>query len=326
MIRSLLALVCVVHDDADVLADTLASARAHVDQWMIVDRARDPEIARIAKEVMGDLPGAVVRDPEEPPLDPLVGHAAYVVTLEPDEALVGGEALRAALVGERGRNREFRFQYRVRVEGTIDVREARVFRMGSLRVGEWLARERDLRHVVELDGAFSIAHARGPVGAARAHKRRKRDLMLLEAWVRSHPDDGEALARLGATYEELGFYDLATAAFERRARLGSGSDRFEARLHQARIAIAADERWADCLDQLLVAHEEDPTQPAPLLLAARHYDREASPARALLFARHALALHRRADDRLTREEASELEAIVARSERAMGCDTNSSLS
>jgi predicted GH43/DUF377 family glycosyl hydrolase len=118
-----------------------------------------------------------------------------------------------------------------------------------------------------------------------------RDIKLLEADVRQHPNNARSWYYLGQSYREAGHLRPARIAYNERIRLGGWDEEvFHAELSLARCSrdMGADETFEDTTSKFVrhavAAYQMRPTRAEPLYDLARHYRDQGANTAALLFA------------------------------------------
>jgi glycosyltransferase involved in cell wall biosynthesis len=297
--KDLLTLTMIVKDEAATLARTLASAKPHVDRWVILDTgSTDGTQDHIRKELEG-VPGELHEEPfvdfstsRNRALDLAGESTEFVMWLDADDEIVNGRALTSFLERERAQRGPDREAYYVRVEMGIRFDSPRVARARAgwrFRgvVHEILTREGRQPPSRRVPDAW-IRHAPGEASAERSKKRWERDAKLLEAAAASDPTDTRTAFYLALTYQWLGRFDEAEAAFLRRIAMGGWHEEvFESKLALARIATGRGRAWPEIMERYLDAHASAPHRAEPLYAIALHYDGEAQHALTFLFARRA---------------------------------------
>lgn len=338
MSSPLLGLAMIVRDDADVLEATLERLTPFIDCWWILDLGSTDGTQELIGRRLRGLPGTVeqtgstsVGTSQEPAAGkdrtderPAVGQAepAFVIYVDPDELLRGGEDLRTFLELERDPNNH-RVAYELGVEGLVSVDSVRVVRtpVGGMReVASMVAARRALPPADGRIPGAGLVCGKANGNEERARRRLKRDLALLEAAVSRRPHDARAMLALGITQYRMGFFPQAVATLEKRVRMdGPPLEVFEARLLCAQAGHAAHEDWPHVLEQYLRAYASAPERPEPFYHIAMHYASE--PPICFLFARRAQEL---ADKKLPALQSSspidtaKLESLVALCGRLLG--------
>jgi glycosyltransferase involved in cell wall biosynthesis len=227
--RPLLMLTMIVKDEAATLAGTLRSVRPHIDGWCIVDTgSTDGSQALILRE-LSDVPGKPVEAPfvdfsttRNFGLSRCDAGADFILWLDADDVLTGGEALRAYLAEARGKPASCH-DVQVEMSGTV-FDSARVLRPESLfrfaaSVHEVLVHPQGELPAPRIPGV-KIHHHLPPASEAHSRQRWDRDLALLRAELASTPNKTRAAFYLGMTLRWLGRHADAMAALRTRVALG----------------------------------------------------------------------------------------------------------
>lgn len=289
MSSPLLGLAMIVRDDADVVEAAFERVLPFIDCWWILDLGSTDGTQELLLRRLRGLPGTLEQTGATSPNAAL--EPAFVLYLDSDELLRGGEDLRTFLELERDPNNH-RVAYELGVEGVVSVDSVRVIRtpVGGMR--EVVATVSARRALPPPDGrvpGVSLVCGNAPGSAERARRRLKRDLALLEAAVSRRPHDTRAVLALGVAQYRMGFFQQAMATLEKRVRMdGPPLEVFEARLLCAQAAHAAHEDWPHVLEQYLRAYASAPERPEPFYQIAMHYASE--PPICFLFARRAQEL------------------------------------
>lgn len=135
MSRPLLALVMMVKDEAKNIRGVLEAAKPFIDRWAILDTGSTDGTQGIVREVLGDLPGALVEDSFTGYADTrnrvlaLDEEALFSLMLSGDEYLRHGDKLREYLETHRDTDTDAIFINLALDDGMS--RQARVLRTGS---------------------------------------------------------------------------------------------------------------------------------------------------------------------------------------------------
>lgn len=287
----LLGLAMIVRDDADVLGAALDRVASIIDCWWVLDLGSTDGTPQLITRRLRDVPGTLEQAGATSELGSRRAEPAFVIYVDPDELLRGGEDLRTFLELERDPNHH-RVAYELAVDGIVCVDSVRVVRtpVGGMReVVSMVAARQALPAPDGRIPGVSLACGSSASSAERGRKRLKRDLALLEAAVARRPHDAKAVLALGVTQYRMGFFPQAMATLEKRVRMeGAPLEVFEARLLCAQAAHAAHEDWPNVLEQYLRAYASAPERPEPFYQIAMHYASE--PAICFLFARRAQEL------------------------------------
>lgn len=310
--RPLLTLCMIVRDEAHGIARTLQSAKPWIDRWCILDTGSTDGTPEIVEQELEDLTGdlhrapfadfatsrnhllALARDEQER------GYAEhptpFLLLLDADDILEGGEALRAWLTAEideaRAKPEPDREAFFVRTRlGPTMFGSARVVRAAEVGPNGWHyegAMHEVLVHpcgrlpTITIPGA-TIRHERPAESAERTRARWKRDVDLLTAEIRHDDNSPRAWFYLARTYQSLGNLRVARVSFERRIELGGWPEEvFHAKLGRAQC-LDGDAQIAAFLDAAAFA----PHRAEPLIELSNIYRNRGAYRLAFLFAREA---------------------------------------
>lgn len=297
----LLTLTMILKNEAHGIARTLASARPHVDRWCILDTGSTDGTQAAVRDAMNGVPGELHEEPfvdfattRNRGLD-LCGTATdFILWLDADDELRGGEALRAFLAGRREQGGAEAYSVSVEMTGTT-FDSARVLGSRSGWRFEGVVHE-VLTHPdrpvpsQRIEGV-TLLHGAGAQSQVRSRARWERDVPLLEGALARDPRATRPAFYLGMTLLWLERFEEAIVAFDRRIALGGWAEEvFYAKLARARAASAARRAWPEVLAMYLDAHSAAPHRAEPLHDVARHYNACGDHALALLFARRAYDL------------------------------------
>jgi glycosyltransferase involved in cell wall biosynthesis len=298
----LLTLCMIVKDESEGIARTLASIKPWIDRWLIVDTGSADDTREIVRTAMAGVPGALHEAPfvdfsttRNHALSLCGGETEFILSLDADDELEGGGALRSFLQSERAKTGPEHEAYRVRVDFGTAYDSVRVKRRHSGwrfvgAVHEILVHpERNLPSL-RVPGAI-IRHRPGPRSVERSRARWERDRAILERAVAANPSDTRSVFYLAQTCRWLGDVDAASEHFIRRIALGGWREEvYESRLQLAAIAEAGARPWPEVQQLYLDAHAAAPHRAEPLHAIARHHDEHGEHALCLLFATRGLEL------------------------------------
>lgn len=326
----LLTLCMIVKDEAHGIARTLRSAKPWIDRWCILDTGSTdgtPEIvARELEGVPGMAWGTVFEDfarTRNVLLEKACRmgcqtfedwrtcevHATcgelpeFLLLLDADDVLEGGEALRGFLKCQAGWTKAHdREAFYLRMsEGACEWSSARVVRASAVGPEGWhyvgavhevLVHPSGRVPTITIPGV-SIRHDRGAVSAERLQERLARDVRLLAFEVGKDPTNARATFYLAQTFKRMGRGEDALRWFRRRVELGGWREEvFESMLEAARLETFATNK----VDGLLAAHAFSPHRAEPLVDLADHFRAREQHGPAFTFARRAFELvHPEAD-------------------------------
>jgi tetratricopeptide (TPR) repeat protein len=293
----LITLTMIVKDEVHTLARTLRSVRDHVDRWTILDTGSTDGTQALIRAEMAGVPGELH---EEPFVDfatsrnralELAGTATeFVMWLDADDELQGGDALRAFLERERAERGPDREAYFMRVAMGIRFDSPRVFRAQSGwrfrgAVHEILCRPDRPPPSRRIEGA-TILHDPGTAGVERSKKRWERDVKLLAGALEKDPKDTRAAFYLAQSLLWLERFAEAEKAFQHRVAMGGWVEEiFESQLALARVAAALERPWPEVMARYLAAYATSPHRAEPLHAIAMHWNALGQHALTFLFAR-----------------------------------------
>ena len=309
--ESLLTLTMIVKNEAHGIERTLASVRPYIDRWCILDTGSTDGTQGAVRAALRGVPGDLHEEPfidfattRNRGLDLCGRTTPFILWLDADDELRGGEALRAFLSRERDRPGAECDAHHVRVEipdASFD--SARVLHSASGwrfvgAVHEVLTHPERPPPAGRIQG-LRILHAAQAESNARSRIRWERDVALLEREVSRNPSATRPAFYLGMTLLWLGRYQEAMRALARRIDLGGWAEEvFYAKLSRARAARGAELPWSEVLRLFLEAHAFAPHRAEPLFDVAMYYDAANDRALAMLFARRAYELPFPAGDTL----------------------------
>jgi hypothetical protein len=281
---TLLALVMIVKDEARSIRATLASAKPWIDRYTLLDTGSTDGTQAIAREAMEGVPGDVLEEPfvdfgttRSRALELAGEHTTFTLMLSGDETLVGGEALRRFCEREASASGPERGAYYVSIRyGETVYDSARLARAsaGWRYVGvthEVLAKDGVPPPTIRVPDVH-IVHDLSHRDASGQARRWKLDLKLLEAEVTKRPEDTRARFYLAQTYECLGRYGEAFAAYRSRVELGGWEEEvYESMFRMARTAERMGRPWPEVQQLYLDAHAHSPHRAEPLFAVAWHY-------------------------------------------------------
>ena len=312
----LLTLCMIVKDEAHAVARTLRSAKPHIDRWVIVDTGSTDGTQAIVREVLEGVPGELFEasfvdfaTTRNVALDRCGAETEFVMWMDADDVLEGGEALGSFLEGERSKRGADREAYFVRVDTGVRFDSPRILRArdGWRFVGvvhEVLCAPGKLPPTHRVPDAL-IRHVRTDLSKQRSVKRWERDVALLEGALERDPTDARAAFYLAETLFSLERYEEAIEAFERRVALGGWVEEvYQAKLHRAAAAEVLSKPWPEVLALYLDAHATAPHRAEALHAIAHHYNLSKEHALCFLFARRGYELPLPAGDHLFVDEGT----------------------
>ena len=310
MSRPLLTLCLMVKDEEHGIARTLESVKPWVDRWLVLDTGSTDRTKDIVCELLGSLPGELCEAPfvdfassRNLALDRCGQDSEFILWLDADDELVGGDDLRRYLEDERGRHEADREAYYLRVEMGVSFDSARVLRSAAGwrfvgTVHEVLTKPGRPPPVHRV-GGVTVRHHQGEVAAERSRARWQRDVGLLQAELERDPDNARAAYYLAMTYSWLERWDEAAAALERRISMaGWVEEIYQSHMQRALVDARRGRPWPEILERYLTAHGIAPHRAEPLHAIAAHYDASGEHALCFLFARRGWELSYPASDSL----------------------------
>jgi glycosyltransferase involved in cell wall biosynthesis len=291
-----------VKNEEHTIEKTLASAKGHVDRWLVLDTGSTDRTREVVREAMEGVEGSLVEAPfvdfatsRNHALDQCGEESEFVLWLDADDELCGGAALRGFLEKERGNGAADREAYYVRVEAGVTFDSARVLRSAARwrfrgTVHEVLTKDGRLPPAHRVPGVL-VRHVAGAASAERSRARWERDVGLLEQEIQREPDNARAVYYLGMTLSWLGRWDEAAEVLERRIAMGGWTEEvYQARMQRALVAREQKKTWPEIMDQYLRAYAVAPHRAEPLHAIALHYDGIGERALSFLFARRGYEL------------------------------------
>ena len=300
--QQLVTLSMIVKDEARVIARTLASVKPHIDRWVIVDTGSTDDTKEIVKRELDGVPGELHEAPfvnfevtRNLALDRCQKRTEFILWMDADDELAGGQALRNFLARERDARDPDREAYLVRVDTVVSFNSARVLRSRSgFRfkgvVHEVLSHPKRPAPTRIIPGV-SIKHHPDRDAIAKSHKRRERDIALLTDQLKKDPTDARSAFYLAMTNLWMSRHVDAVPAFKRRIELGGWREEvYQARYGLAQAMEGRGDPWLDVLQAYLDAHAFAPHRAEPLYRIALHYNTRGEHALCLVFARRAADL------------------------------------
>lgn len=298
----LLTLTMIVKDEARTIARTLASVRPFIDRWVILDTGSTDDTRNIVRRELVGIPGKVhealfvdFETTRNLALARCGTTTEYILWLDADDELSGGDELRAFLEAERERREVDREAYLVRVDTVVSFNSVRVVRSRAgwrfKGVVHELLEKPDRAPPVHRVPGVAIRHSPDPVSIERSHARRERDIRLLGEVLARNPNDTRAAFYLASTYLWAGRHGEAVEAFRRRIALGGWHEEVYQSMYN--LAEASEKRgdpWPEVMTLYLDAHAFLPHRAEPLYRIALHYNARGDHALCMVFARRAADL------------------------------------
>lgn len=312
--RPLLSLCMILKDEEATIRKTLASVLPHIDRWVILDTGSTDGTREVVREVMASKPGALHEEPfvdfatsRNHALDLCGEETEFILWLDADDELVGGQELRAFLQKEASAQGHDREAYYVRVDTGIRFDSARILRSRARWRFKGAVHE-VLCHADRRPPSHRIPHAlirhiAAGASAERSKKRWERDVLLLSRALSEDPGDTRSAFYLAQTYVWLDRKAEAKAALLRRIQMGGWYEEvYQCRMQLASIAQAEGDPWSFVLELYLEAFKTSPHRAEPLHAIAYHYNALREHALCLLFARRGIELPLPNQDRLFIDE------------------------
>ncbi|MNS34867.1 Glycosyl transferase family 2 [compost metagenome] len=303
-----LKLCMIVKNEYGDIARTLESVRPYIDAWTILDTGSTDGTQAQVRELLADVPGALHEGPfvdfattRNAALALAGTDCEYVLCLDAEDVLVGGDQLRDFLASDEATQHDaFYLTVAIRDTAFSSVRLSRSAAAWRYRgvVHEVLMGPEGQIPSLTVPGV-SIVQDRSPVSQARTHARWERDLQLLLAETAKHPEDARATFYLAQTLYCLGRHAEAIAWYRRRVELGGWHEEvYAAVMMIARLSQELGLPWPEVQQLYLEAYALAPHRAEPLAAIARHYVDERAYAVGFVFAQRAYQLPYPAQDRL----------------------------
>lgn len=290
-------------NDQTALRATLASVRPYVDRYAVVDMGSTDGSQDATRQALEGLEGELVEAKpadfgaaKNQALELASARAAFVLAVEPGEALSGGEALRRFAEAQKGAQGAHHGAYLIGVrQGSLRSDQPRLVRAGAGfrylgAAHEQLVRDKappPSQRVPE--AALSVDPAARSPQAQR--ERWEAEVRHLHDDLKRRPKDGHAAFALGLTYENLGDQRRAYTTYERRTKMGGRQDEiYESFLRMARLTKAANRPWVEAQQLALNAYSHSPHRAEPLFFLAWHYYERKNWPLTFLFASRGAAL------------------------------------
>lgn len=263
----------IVRDEAAVIERCLASVRAYIDYWVIVDTgSTDDTPARIAT-ALATVPGELHHRPwrnfghnRTEALQLAQGKADYLLFLDADETLGATVGAKWPVLTEPAYSLQARFA-ELRYDRVSLVSTALPWRWEGvlheyLEAGQIVAQPRlaDFWIDVRAEGARS-----------QDPKKFEKDAAVLEAALLQEPHNARYVFYLAQSYRDARQFALARARYEQRASMGGWDEEVWYALYQvARLGALLGEGKAQVMAAYLRAYSARPSRAEPLV-ALTHY-------------------------------------------------------
>ncbi len=309
--QSTSASVClnmIVKDEAPVIARCLASARPLIDHWCIVDTGSSDRTPELIADALAGIPGTLHHRPWKD-----FGHnrseavrlagaeqCDYLLFIDADEVFAVPESFAWPALTEDA------YELTCHYAGVVYARRAMVAtRLPWRWVGvlhEYPDCGNDAHSSVALpQPAIHVSHD----GArARNPSTYIKDITILEAALRSEPNNARYVFYLAQSYRDCGRWTDARTTYEWRATMGGWDEEVWYSLFQVAVLT---ERLAEAPERVsaafLRAFQARPSRAEPLVELASFHRLRAEYGLAYLYAKHAAEMTR-PKDRLFVDDAS----------------------
>ncbi len=301
--RPLICLAVTTLNDQAALRETLASARPHVDRYVVVDQGSTDGSQEAARQALEGLEGELVEAKpsdfgaaKNQALELASARAAFALFVEPGETLSGGEALRRFAEAQRGAQGAHHGAYLIGVrQGGLRSDHPRLVRAGAGFRFVGAAHEQLVRDKAP-PPSLRVPEAALTFDPSRRGERAQRErwdaeVRHLHEDLKRRPKDGHAAFALGLTYEGLGDQRRAYTTYERRSKMGGRQDEvYESLLRMARLTKAAGRPWSEAQQLALNAYSHSPHRAEALFFLAWHYYERKNWPLTFLFASRGAAL------------------------------------
>jgi len=292
----------IVKDEAHVIARCLASVRPFIHSWVIVDTGSTDTTEEVIRRELAGIPGELHHRPwrdfghnRTEAIELARGKADYLLIMDADEVMEVPPGYRLPPLTSD----QYMVLHRHRSApdtswelGTLVKSALPFFYEGVLH--EYI-RCRQSHSVESLHGPvvwghFDSARNREPLAKYR------RDAEVLERALESEPDNARYVFYLAQSYRDSEQFELAAAAYERRAKLGGfAEEAYFSLLQVGAIGTRLGWDFPRVLDAYLRAYQLRPTRAESLCAIAVHYRGTSEWALAELFAGAAAVIPRPKD-------------------------------
>jgi tetratricopeptide (TPR) repeat protein len=300
--KDLLTLTMIVKDEATNLAATLASIKPFIDRWVIADTGSTDGTPEVVRKAMEGVPGELVdipfvnfADTRNAGLEACGEHTEFILWLDAEDVLHGGEALRRFLEREHKHRGPDREAYYLRVDAGFAWNSPRILRSRARWrfrgvVHEILTHEARVAPTIRVPDVV-IAHNRAEHSVERTRRRWERDRQLLQDELAKNPTDTRATFYLAQTHACLGQLEPAITVYQQRIALGGWREEiYESKFQVALLSEQAGRPWPEVLALYLDAHAFAPHRAEPLYQIALHHNLRGEHPLAVLYARRGLDL------------------------------------
>ncbi len=299
MVKPLLTVVMMVKDEADCIEATLATAKPFVDRWLVYDTGSTDGTQRLAQGFMADLPGRLVEEPfvsmshsRNRSVDLAGTETEFLLMLDADDKLVGGDALRSHL-----EMRRFDFDYSaffMRTNFGVVFDMCKVIRTGMGWHFEGVAHEQlvhPTQQVRERVPDVQVDQIRTDLMDAKSKARWEREEGLLRARLDEVPDDTRSAFYLAQTLTCLGRHEEALEAHYVRIAMGGWWEEvYQSWMRAAWALRSMGNPWPDQMEAYLEAFKVAPHRAEPLFAIGDYYRLQNEHHLGYVFARRAVEL------------------------------------
>lgn len=288
--RQTLCLNMIVRNERHVIERCLASVKAILHYWVIVDTGSTDGTQDVVRNYLHDIPGELVERPwvdfahnRTEALACAKGKADYLLILDADEVLAFSPDFTWPELVRDGYSIETSF-------GGLSYCRIQLVR----NTGDWFYRgvvheyvtSANRKTIGRLAGVVNLPHRDG-ARSADPHKF-KRDALALEKALLDEPDNDRYVFYLANSYRDAGEYDTALKQYRRRAAMGGDPEHVWYALYQiALMQLLLDEPWERILQALLEAYAYRPSRAEPLYRIILYYRDNKQYALADLFVQQA---------------------------------------
>lgn len=302
---STVGMAMIVRDEAPVIERCLETFWDHVDQVSIVDTgSKDDTVEKVRAfaEAKGETSKlkltefewvddfSAARTAADAQLD-----TEWVAWIDADDLLTGGDKLRQVAAAADAHVAGFiaGYNYAQDQHGNCIcyLKRERLVRRGA---GEWAGRVHEAKlipgELQELGSEIAEWVHRKEHDAAGSPRR---NLRILNKWVKDEPDSPRVLGYLGTEYQVTGNHKKAIGYFKRYLKLKTGWDEERAQIHRKLSdSLIALDRESEAVEVALQALKVLPSWPDTYLCLAQAYYKLGEPAKAEQWAQKAIDLGR----------------------------------
>jgi glycosyltransferase involved in cell wall biosynthesis len=283
----------IVKNERHVIERCLASVKAIIGYWVIVDTGSTDGTQQVVRNYLGDIPGELIERPwvdfahnRSEALAYARDQGDYLLIIDADEVLAFDANFAWPALTRDGYSIESSF-------GGLSYRRTQLVK----NTGDWFYQGVVHEHITSwnrktighLNGVVNLPHRDG-ARSADPHKF-KRDALALEKALLEEPDNDRYVFYLANSYRDAGDYEAALKQYQRRVDMGGDPEHVWYALYQiALMRLLLDEPWEKVLHGLLEAYAYRPTRAEPLYRIIVYYrDSKAFPL-AHLFVQQAITL------------------------------------